>query len=74
MCLLEMKTDEKLLVDYINVGGNLKQRLNAMGLMKNSEISIRHFGLFKSTIQIMINKSLIAIRKNEAKLIEVHKI
>jgi len=74
MCLLEIKAGEMVSVDSINVNSELKQRFNAMGLMRDSHICIKHFGWFKSTVQIVINRSLIAIRKNEAELIEVHKI
>ena len=74
MCLLQMKAGEMLAVDAINVNEALKQRLCAMGLTRDAHICIKHFGWFKSTVQIMINRSLIALRKDEAQLIEVHKI
>ena len=74
MCLLEMKAGERALIDSINVKGELRKRLYAMGVMNNSDICIKQFGWFKSTVQIMINSTLIAIRRNEAELIEVHKI
>lgn len=74
MCLLEMKTGDKAIIDSLNMGTELKHRLNAMGLMKDSRIEVNQYGWFKSTVQIMINRSLIAIRRDEALLIEVHKI
>jgi len=74
MCLLQMKAGEMLAVDAINVNDALRQRLCAMGLTRDARICIKHFGWFKSTVQIMINRSLIALRKDEAALIEVHKI
>ena len=74
MCLLQMKAGEMLAVDAINVNEALKQRLCAMGLTRDAHICIKHFGWFKSKVQIMINRSLIALRKDEAQLIEVHKI
>jgi len=74
MCLLQMKVGDMAAVDAINVQGDLKQRLNAMGLARNSEICVKQYGWFKSTVQIMINRTLIALRKDEAELIEVHKI
>ncbi len=74
MCLLQMKAGEMLAVDAINVSGQLKQRLCAMGLTRDAHICVKHFGCFKSTVQIMVNRSLIALRKDEARLIEVHKI
>jgi Fe2+ transport system protein FeoA len=45
-----------------------------MGLTPHAQISVKHFGWFKSTVQIMINRTLIALRRDEAERIEVHKI
>ncbi len=74
MCLLQMQVGDRVAVDSIDVSGDLKQRLNAMGLMRNSQVCIKNYGWFKSTVQIMINRTLIALRKEEAALIQVHKI
>lgn len=74
MCLLQMKIGEMAAVDAINVNSVLKQRLCAMGLTRDAHICVKHFGCFKSTVQIRINRSLIALRKDEAKLIEVHSL
>ncbi|MFT5660256.1 MAG: Fe2+ transport system protein FeoA [Sulfurimonas sp.] len=74
MCLLEMKIGEKGCIDILNVNSELKERLNALGFIRDNNLSVTQFGLFKSTVQVMINNSLIALRKNEARLIEVHKI
>lgn len=74
MCLLQLKEGEFASVDAINVDGLLKQRLRAMGLTTDARICVRHFGWFKSTVQVMINRSLIALRKEEAEKIEVHRV
>jgi len=74
MCLLEMRAGEMASIDVLNVQGELKNRLNSLGLIRDSHICIKNFGLFKSTVQIMVNRSFIALRRDEAKLIEVHKI
>lgn len=74
MCLLNMKIGENAVVDAVNVSGELKRRLNSLGLMRNASVSIKNFGWFKSTVQIMINRSFVALRKDEAALIMVHKI
>jgi len=74
MCLLQMKIGEMVAIDAINVNGTLKQRLCAMGLTRDAHICVKHFGCFKSTVQVMVNRSLIALRKDEARLIEVHPI
>lgn len=74
MCLLEMKIGEMAMIDAVNVKGELKKRLISLGLIRNANISIKNFGWFKSTVQVMINHSFIALRKDEAALILVHKI
>jgi ferrous iron transport protein A len=74
MCLLDIKAGEMVSVDSMNVSEELKRRLNSFGVMKNAQICVKQFGLFKSTVQVMVYRSLIAIRRDEAKLIEVHKI
>lgn len=72
MCLLEMKTGEIASIDALNMQGELKSRLNSLGFIRDNSICVKQFGIFKSTVQVMVNKSLIALRKDEAKLIEVH--
>lgn len=74
MCLLEMKIGEMAVIDAVNVSGELKKRLISLGLIRNANISIKNYGWFKSTVQIMINRSFIALRKDEAALILVHKV
>lgn len=74
MCLLNMEVGEMLAVDAVNVDGELKRRLGIMGLTTGSQICIKHYGWFRSTVQVMINRTLIALRKDEALQIEVHKI
>lgn len=72
MCLLQMKKNEMAIVDAIYLDQGLKHRLAAMGFTKESRICVKQYGWFKSTVQVMINRSLIALRKEEAEKIEVH--
>ncbi|HFU74339.1 MAG TPA: ferrous iron transport protein A [Helicobacteraceae bacterium] len=74
MCLLELKKGENALIDAIHVDEKLKYRLNALGMRCESKICVKQYGWFKSTVQVMINRTLIALRKDEARLIEVHVI
>ncbi|HHH72389.1 MAG TPA: ferrous iron transport protein A [Sulfuricurvum sp.] len=74
MCLLQMKVGEMASVDAVNVHGALRARLSAMGMTRDAEICVKHFGWFKSTVQVMINRTLVALRREEAEQIEVHKI
>jgi len=74
MSLLQVLENEKVSIDAIMAQGSLKERLHALGVTTDTEILVKRFGLFKSTVQIMVNNSFIALRKNEANLIQVHKI
>ncbi len=74
MHLIQLQIGENAVIDYVHVEGALKERLTSLGLLRNESVSIIHFGWFKSTVQVMINHSLIALRKEEAACIEVHKV
>ena len=55
----------------INATGALKQRLISFGLMKGAEVKMLECGLTKSTYEIKIGNVSIALRREEAELIEV---
>ena len=74
MNLIQLEVGETAVIDSIHVKGALKERLSSLGLLRNESVSIQHFGWFKSTVQVMTNRSLIALRKEEAACIEVHKV
>jgi ferrous iron transport protein A len=56
--------------------GELEQRILEIGIVENTQICVRHFGLIKrDPIAIEINNGLtIAIRRNEAQIIMVEPI
>ena len=58
-------------VAKINASGALKQRLISFGLMKGAQIMMLECGLTKSTYEIKIGNVNIALRREEAELIEV---
>ena len=58
-------------VAKINATGALKQRLISFGLMKGTQIVMLECGLTKSTFEIKIGSVNIALRREEAELIEV---
>jgi len=55
----------------INATGALKQRLISFGLMKGAEVKMLECGMTKSTFEIKIGNVNIALRREEAELIEV---
>lgn len=74
MLLHELNVGEEAVIDAINVRGSLKSRLGSLGICENQPVCVKHYGLFRSTVQVMTESSFIALRKDEASCIEVHKI
>jgi len=58
----------------LNAKDELKQRLISFGIMKESVIEVLEHAPGKSTIEIKIGKMRLALRAQEAALIEVEKI
>lgn len=54
-----------------NATGALKQRLISFGLMRGAQIKMLECALGKSTYEVKIGNMSIALRKEEAELIEV---
>jgi len=55
----------------INATGALKQRLISFGLMRGADVIMLECALSKSTYEVKIGNVSIALRKEEAQLIEV---
>ena len=51
--------------------GPLKQRLISFGIMKGVMVEILEYSPTKSTIEVKVGKMRIALRKEEAELIEI---
>jgi len=69
--LSNLKKQEEAVVKRVNASGDLKQRLASFGLLKGANIKIIDCSLGKSTIEIMVDGTLLALRKSEAENIEV---
>lgn len=63
----------KVKVLKLNAPTDLKQRLISFGIMKESLIEVLELAPGKSTIEIKVGKTRIALRAQEAELIEVEK-
>lgn len=55
----------------INATGPLKQRLISFGLMKGCDVKMLECGISKSTFEIKVGNVSLALRREEAELIEV---
>ena len=64
----------KVKVLKLNAKSDLKQRLISFGIMKEATIEVLEHAPAKSTIEIKVGKMRIALRAQEAELIEVEKI
>lgn len=71
MNLLECKQNDILEVVKLNTEGELRQRLVSFGVLKGATISLLGYSPTKSTVEIKVGKMNIALRKDEAKAIEV---
>lgn len=72
--LYDCNKGEKAKVLKIDSDSLLKQRLISFGIMKGAEVELLEHAPAKSTIEIKVSKTRIALRDKEAKLIEVEKI
>lgn len=58
-------------ITRINAEGPLKQRLISFGLMKGATIQMLECSMTKSTFEIKVGNVRLALRREEAELIEV---
>ncbi len=71
MKLSELKVKQTAQIVSIDCDSILKNRLYSFGITKGTIIKVEEITLTKSTIEIKINQSKIALRMNEASKIEV---
>ena len=72
--LIECEKGERVKVLKLNANYDLKQRLISFGVMKNAMIQVLEHAPRKKTIEVKVGKMRIALRAEEAEMIEVEKI
>jgi len=72
--LIELKKNQKAIIKKINAPDDLKQRLLSLGIVRGAEVEVVDCSINKSTIEVKVGNTLIALRDSEAKLIEVEDI
>lgn len=72
--LLDCHKECTVKIVKLHAKDDLKQRLISFGIMKNIEVQVLEHAPAKSTIEIKIGKMRIALRAQEAQLIEVEQI
>lgn len=71
MDLSQAKKSEKLKIVQIHAQSILKKRLSSLGVIVRKEVEVLEMTIQKNTIKIGIGLGSIALRLDEAKLIEV---
>jgi ferrous iron transport protein A len=74
MKLSDLKKGDSALIRKIDTDEALKTRLASFGVVRGSELTIEACSMRKKTIEILVDETLIGLRGNEAKKIEVEKI
>ena len=72
--LLQCQKGDKVKIVKLNAETELKQRLISFGLMKEVEVEVLEQAPRKKTIEIKVGKTRIALRAEEAELIEVQEL
>ncbi|MGA1932482.1 FeoA family protein [Arcobacter sp. YIC-464] len=73
MTLDKLNIKDKAIIKSINCEPILKNRFYSFGIVKGALISVEEVTLTKSTIEIKINSTKVALRLKEASNIEVEK-
>ncbi len=55
----------------LHASGPLKQRLVSFGIMKGAKVTLMEYAPRKSTLEVKVGKMRLALRKEEADMIEV---
>ncbi len=74
MKLTELQKGEKAIIKKIDATPELKQRLLSLGVVRGSEIELVDCSLGKSTLEVKVGNTLVALRESEAKKIEVKRV
>ncbi|WP_457743456.1 FeoA family protein [Sulfurimonas sp.] len=72
--LLDCEKNEKVKVLKLNAASELKQRFISFGIMKDAQLEVLALAPRKKTIEIQVGKMKLALRAEEADLIEVENI
>ena len=74
MKLNELKIGEVGIIKKITATEPLKSRLFSLGVVKGEKVKILKHTMAKNTYEVEVNKSKIALRNEEAKMILVEKV
>ena len=73
MYLIDLQKGNRATIVKIHASKTLKDRLHSFGVMRGEELIVKGCSLAKQTMEIEVGSTLIALRADEAKMIEVEK-
>jgi len=74
MKLSDLKKGDQATIKNINAEESLKQRLASFGVGRGAELIVETYSIKRKTYEIIVDGTMIALRDEEAKKIEVDKI
>ena len=74
MKLSELEKGDRATIVKIDTNEDLKSRLLSFGVARGSQLSVEACSIGKQTIEIMVDDTLIGLRIDEARNIEVEKL
>ncbi len=74
MLLTDLDIGKEAIITAIEAEEELKNRLYSFGIIPNEKIKVMSHSIGKSTIEIDVDGTLIALRKDEADKIEVSEV
>jgi len=74
MKLSDLHIGDRAVVKRIDADSSLKQRLTSFGVGRGAEVGIEKYSIGKKTFEIFVDGTLIALRDEEAKKIEVERV
>ncbi len=74
MKLSDLKKGDQATIKNINAEESLKQRLASFGVGRGAELIVETYSIKRKTYEIIVDGTMIALRDEEAKKIEVEKI
>ncbi|MBN2825528.1 MAG: ferrous iron transport protein A [Campylobacterales bacterium] len=73
MSIFDMDIGERGKIIDIHAKSDLKLRLQSLGLNRDVDIEVRAFALRKKNVELLVDDTLVALREEEMKMIEVSK-
>jgi len=74
MRLIDLHKGNKATIVKIHADKALKDRFNSFGVMRGEELTVKGCSLGKQTMKIEVGSTLIAMRADEARMIEIEQL